>query len=367
MYYDSLSFYAEKIQREKVMERENAETAEKDRTSELSILELRQAEELWIQAVQTNSFVEELKFLSSNKVSTPLTYVSQFGLYVDEQSLIRCAGRIKNAHLPNSSKCPVLLPKNHQFSHTRSPSSNKSQRNEGRPYNPQVRPDLLSCRVDEAMPFTHTGLDFLGPLYVTKKSDAQDAISSEKTYICLYTCASTRAIHLELTPNLTVPSFLRSFRIFVSRFGLPATLISDNAKTFTSASHEVKNIRSVEVQHHLTNQGVNWQFIVERAPWWGGFWERMVRTVKGVLKKVIGRSSLNYDELYTILTEVESIMNDRPITYIYDDVESISYALSPSQLVYGRRLTSTPKHTTLPCREAAREVPITTAQRSSES
>jgi hypothetical protein len=86
------------------------------------------------------------------------------------------------------------------------------------------------------------GLDFLGPLYVSKKGDAQDAVSSEKTYVCLYACASTRAIHLELTPDLTVPSFLRSFRRFVSRFGLPATLISDNAKTFTSASRELENI-----------------------------------------------------------------------------------------------------------------------------
>ena len=91
-----------------------------------------------------------------------------------------------------------------------------------------------------------------------------------KTYVCLYTCASTRAIHLELTPDLTVPSLLRSFRRFVSRFGLPATLIPDNAKTFTSASLEVRNIiRSVKEQRHLTDRGVDWQFIIERAPWWG--------------------------------------------------------------------------------------------------
>ena len=217
------------------------------------------------------------------------------------------------------------------------------KKNEGRPYKPQVQPDLPSFRVDDAPPFAHTGLDFLGPLYVSKTDDAPDAISSKKTYVCLYTCASTRAIHLELTPDLTVPSFLRSFRRFVSLFGLPATLISDNAKTFKSASREVKNIiRSTEVQRHLTDQGVNWQFIIERAPWWGGFWERMVRTVKRVLKRVIGRSNLNYDELYTILTEVESIVNDRPITYVYDDMESISYALSPSLLVYGRKLANTP-------------------------
>ena len=68
----------------------------------------------------------------------------------------------------------------------------------------------------------------------------------------------------------------------------------------------------------------------------------MVRTIKGVLKKVIGRSNLNYDELFTILTEVESIVNDRPITYVYIAVKAISYALSPSQLVDGRRLANTP-------------------------
>lgn len=92
----------------------------------------------------------------------------------------------------------------------------------------------------------------------------------------------------------------------------------------------------------LPNGGVEWQFIVKSAPWWGGFWERLVRSVKRVLKKVIGRSKFNYDELSTILAEVESLVNARPITYIYDYEESISYPLSPSQLIYGRRLASTP-------------------------
>ena len=217
-------------------------------------------------------------------------------MYIDEQSLIRCAGRIKNAQLPDSTKCPVLLPKNHHFTnliiqdvHRRKSYSGINQtlsslrekfwvirgreivkknvrrcvvckRIEGRPYNPQLRPDLPSFRVDEAPPFAYTGLDFLGPLYVSKRRDTSNACSADKTYVCLCTCAPTRAIHLELTPDLTAPSFLRSFRRFVSRFGLPATLISDNAKTFTSASREVRNIiRSVEVQRHITDQGVNWQ------------------------------------------------------------------------------------------------------------
>ena len=67
-----------------------------------------------------------------------------------------------------------------------------------------------------------------------------------------------------------------------------------------------------------------------------------MRSVKIALKKVIGRCSLNYDELLTILTEIEGVINARPITYVYDDEESVSYALTPSQLIYGRRLCSNP-------------------------
>jgi hypothetical protein len=87
---------------------------------------------------------------------------------------------------------------------------------------------------------------------------------------------------------------------------------------------------------------VTWQYIVERAPWLGGFGERLVRSVKIVLKKILGRVTLDYDELLTVLIEIEGIINARPITYVYDDVESVSYALSTSQLINGRRICSRP-------------------------
>ena len=100
--------------------------------------------------------------------------------------------------------------------------------------------------------------------------------------------------------------------------------------------------RSKEVQDFLVGRGVTWQYIVERAPWWVGFWERLVRSVKIVLKKILGRATLDYDELLTVLIEIEGIINARPITYVYDDEESVSYALSPSQLINGRRICSRP-------------------------
>ena len=133
------------------------------------------------------------------------------------------------------------------------------------------------------------------------------------------TCASTRAVHLEMTQGLSVPAFLLAIRRFIGRRGLPATFISDNAKTFKSASKELEKIHvtlSEEVVRYLTNNRVTWRFIVDRAPWWGGFWERMIKTVKQSLKKAIGRTTLTYDELNTILIEVESIVNARPITYV---------------------------------------------------
>ena len=82
---------------------------------------------------------------------------------------------------------------------------------------------------------------------------------------------------------------------------------------------------------------------MEKAPWWGGFWERMVRCVKTCLKKHMGRSSLTFEELRTILVEIEAILNNRPLTYVYDDENGVSYPLTPSQLIYGRQLTMTTK------------------------
>ena len=198
-------------------------------------------------------------------------------------------------------------------------------------------PDLPSTRVSEDPPFSNTGVDFAGPLYVNR------TMESFKAYVYLFTCASTRAVHLELVPNLHANSFLLAFRRFTSIRGLPSTLLSDNAKTFKSASNEVRNIvGSREVSAHLTCHRVTWNFIVECAPWWGGFWERMVQLVKRSLRKAIGRSTLTFDQLNTTLVEVEAIINSRPLTYAHDDIEGVRYSISPSHLMYGRRIVSLP-------------------------
>lgn len=118
---------------------------------------------------------------------------------------------------------------------------------------------------------------------------------------------------------------------------------SDNAKTFKSSCKEIRKItRAEEVWRFLTNKRIVWNFIIERASWWGGYWERLVQSIKRPLKKVVGRSTLNFDELNIVLVEIESVINSRPITYVYDDKDSNSCPLTPSDLIYGRRISTNP-------------------------
>lgn len=345
-------------------------------TEILTALELTNAEELWIKAVQASSFNEEIMFLRDHRQNkaVPPTYVSQFGLFL-ENGIVKCKGRINNAELLGSARNPILLPAKHDFVSLFIKKVHASVKHcglrdtlttirerfwilrgreavkrvikncviclriNGMPYKSQSTPDLPSERVSEDPPFTHVGLDFAGPLHIVNGH----ANGSSKVYVCLFTCASTRAIHLELCKSLDVQDFLLAFRRFASRRGLPATITSDNAKTFKSSSKEIRRItRSNEVLRYFVNQRISWNFIIERAPWWGGFWERLVRSVKTPLKKVLGRATLNFEQLRTLMVEIESVINARPITYVYDDTNSISYPLTPSDLVYGRRVTLTP-------------------------
>ena len=76
-----------------------------------------------------------------------------------------------------------------------------------------------------------------------------------------------------------------------------------------------------EVRTDLEHMRVEWRFNLERAPWWGGFFERMVASVKDCLRKTLGNARLSYEELLTVLAEVECTLNARPLTYEYNEVD----------------------------------------------
>ena len=118
-------------------------------------------------------------------------------------------------------------------------------------------------------------------------------------------------------------------------------MISDNAKTFKAAAKTLQEIAShPEVKSYLSQHGIKWSFNIEKAPWWGGMFERLIKSTKRCLKKTIGKARLSYDELQTAVIEVEAILNSRPISFLSAD--DFDEPLTPSHLIFGRRLISLP-------------------------
>ena len=91
----------------------------------------------------------------------------------------------------------------------------------------------------------------------------------------------------------------------------------------------------------LEVQNVTWDFIPKRAPWYGGFWERMIGITKQSVKKTLGRAFVTLEQLETIIVEIEAILNDRPLTYVSSDFADPE-PLTPSHLLYGRRIRPIP-------------------------
>ena len=142
---------------------------------------------------------------------------------------------------------------------------------QGRPMCAPASPDLPQSRIDHSgFAFQATGLDFAGPLFMKESS------GTVKAYILLLTCATSRAVHLELVYSMSSDGFLRGFRRFVARRGVPDLIINDNFKTFKSS----------KVKRFMSCQGIKQQFILPASPWWGGFYERPHAVSKVLLDRL---------------------------------------------------------------------------------
>ena len=119
------------------------------------------------------------------------------------------------------------------------------------------------------------------------------------------------------------PSCINVLKRFFSRRGIPDLITPDNGSNFTS----------IDVQTFTTSNGITWKFNLEAAPWTGGFFERLIQSVERCL---LGKSKVSYEDLVTILVEIERIINNKPLTYVSGDLTE--EALTPSYLIYGKRL-----------------------------
>ena len=354
----------------------NIRNKEEDRKlDEIGVDEINAAENYWLQRIQEELFPDEVIKLQQNQLvkrNSKLVHLSPY--YDQEDGLIRMGGRIQYADIEEAEKHPIILPyksylvkliveEEHRrqlhagINHTLIAVRDKYWIIKGRSLVRRIVKSCLVCRkyspirlrvqmsplpkdrITRSNPFEVCGVDFTGPLYVSNGKFV------EKSYIVLFTCATTRAIHLELVQNQSTEAFLRAFRRMISRRGMITTFYSDNSKTFECASKEMQKYWEImngkTFKNFLTDHKIEWKFIVDYAAWWGGFYERMMRSIKTPLKKILGRSVYGPDEMYTILTEVEAMVNSRPLTQVTDEPSEMNY-LTPACFLIGRKLINIP-------------------------
>ena len=304
-------------------------------TGPLSDKELHSALLLLLRHVQELHFSSELSSLRAGQSVPKSSKLFSLSPFLADDGLLRIKGRLEKSLLPYEEKHSVILPKclfssllvchlHHEMKHAGVASLMVHVRARFwiiglRSIAKRVKHECVICqrydsklscqpaaplpaeRVREAPPFSVVGLDFAGPLFC---SDLRG-----KKYFLIFTCAVTRAVHLELTSSMSLSEFLLAFRRFSSRRGLPSTVFSDNAPTFHAASSRLSELFSSPPE---------WRFIAPCSPWWGGWWERLVSSVKSGLRKALGRGRVSRSELETLLFEVESCINSRPLTYVSD-------------------------------------------------
>lgn len=316
--------------------------------------EITKAKSKLFYSVQQDVYSREVAALKAGKVIHKGSSLNKLDPIVDAEGLLRIKGRLEYADLTYDSKHPVIIPTGHlakllvRFQHRFLKHAGVStiestlrsgywivglrriaktvcrecvfcRRQDSRACTQPVAP-LPESRVKAAPPFTVTGVDYAGPLFCVD-------VPSKKFYILLFTCAVVRSVHLELTDSLSLPDCILAFRRFAARRGVPSIVYSDNAKTFVGADNLLRQ--------YFGPLAPQWKFIVPRSPWWGGWWERLVRSVKSALRKSLGVKCLSRCELETTLHEVEACVNSRPLTFVGDEPD-IFNPLTPSHFLIGR-------------------------------
>ncbi|XP_075148905.1 uncharacterized protein LOC142222579 [Haematobia irritans] len=337
--------------------------------------------ELILTKYAQDAFSEERTLLQSKRLVSTTSSLAKLHPFIDGSGLLRVGGRLRNSELDNASKYPIILPKCSRITKLILQNLHEKNLHPGvsalfviarqtywiigarnlirnlthnclkcfrqRQINTQqLMADLPSIRVRQAFPFENTGCDYAGPIILKQYSGRNTKKS--KGYICLFVCLVTSAIHLELATDLSTDCFIAALKRFISRRGKCKKIFSDNGRNFLGASRELNEMHKVILsQTHneivsasLAEDGIQWTFIPPFAPHWGGMWESAVRSVKLHLKRVIGNTELTFEQMHTLLAQVEAVVNSRPLGTVPDtDCEY----LSPAHFLIGRPYTTVPE------------------------
>lgn len=336
-----------------------------DYQHELTTEETNTAGQTIIRLIQEVEFKHEMTTIKSISSIGSSNRLASLNPFVDDSGLLRVGGRLKRSDLSPESMHPILLPKNHHLSKIvilwchiitchggRSFTLNELRargfwvvhgNNAVRKIifrcvtcrylrgksSVQVMADLPKDRVTQAPPFTYVGVDFFGPFHLKENR------KEFKRYGVIFTCFGCRAVHLEIAYSLETDTFILALRRFIARRGQVRNFYSDNGTNFVGANNElrqaVKNMDRQKIHDYLINHDADWEwkFNPPASSHMGGVWERHIRSIRSILASLMKchSTSFNTEGLHTLLTEIEGIINSRPLT-----VDMLSDVTSPSPL-----------------------------------
>ena len=316
------------------------------------------AETYWLLLSQYEIFGEEIEILKKQKEIPQSSMLLPLHPFLDGHGLLRVGGRAKNATLPFDSRHPVILHRKSPVVHLIVTTEHVRLLHAGptlltaqltcryyifgyrqivrsvtracftcRRVSAKPKPPMLgqlpTARVSPDIVFDKVGIDYAGPINIKYGYVRKPTIV--KAYVCVFVSLSVKAVHLEPVSDLTTEAFIATLRRFVSRRGKPSVIWSDHGSNFIGAAKELKDLfeflnqkRSRQiVSQFCSNQNIQWDFIPERAPHFGGLWEAAVKSFKTHLKRVTTNVKLTYEELSTVLTQIEACLNSRPLMHSY--------------------------------------------------
>ena len=321
-------------------------------------VELADAENLIVNAIQSRAFHAEIKSLQQSdpdeikKIAarSPLAALCPF---IDNAGLLRCKGRLqRDEELDFDAKNPMILPHDDEnvaclirSIHFRQLHAGveqvlgesrrrfwitkgrrtvtrvvracvECQRQFKRPESQLMAP-LPVARTKKCLPFENTGVDIFGPASCKIAGRA-----SHKVYVALFTCLACRAVHFEVLRSMSASCFIDALLRFQARRPAIRHLYSDNGTNFTASDKELRaemEAWNLSATPELRLTGIQWTFNPPVAPHRGGVWERLVQSAKKHLAFVLNQDNLHIETFATVLAQAELAMNSRPITHVGDE------------------------------------------------
>jgi len=175
------------------------------------------------------------------------------------------------------------------------------------------------------------GIDLFGPFKLKTGRNR-----TKRAWGALFTCATVRAIHLEIVEDLSTQSFMHALRRHAAHHGWPHTMISDNGKSIVGTEKELKKLAQEgrnQIEEFSVLHRIRWIFTAPLSPHQGGIYDSLFKQTKRALKAIVVSQSLSWKEMSTIFAEVEYLINSRPL----------GYPLSPNHIILGRATTTAPQ------------------------